>query len=126
MTTTAHTCPTCNGTGIFRHFDAMGGYNRRCGACKGRKTVGAAAWLRAYAAEPRAEFPRAKALAMGCVMLGLNRDGSVDELHSYDIPENGAAGFVVDCEEHGHADIAARFIARYAQIAGVHAPGLAP
>lgn len=125
-TTAARTCPLCNGTGLYRHFDAFGGFNRRCGMCKGRKTVTAAAWLRAFRAEPRATFTRADAVAWGCTFLGLNRDGTTDETITYEIPENGVAGFVVDCEEHGHGDIAERFVARYAEVGGVHAKGLAP
>ncbi len=114
--TTTKTCPHCNGTAIIRHFDAFGGYNKRCGACKGRKVVSAAKWLAAFRALPQT-LSRGEAIARCVVALGLHADGSRDETRSYETAPNGVAGLVVDCEESGHHDVIARFLARWNALA---------
>lgn len=112
------TCPICNGTGLYRQYRALGAWNERCGCCKGRKVVSLAKWLKSYSATPET-LTRAQAIARCAVALGLDphtgRVGYGNDSTDYEIAPNGVAGLVVDCDECGHTDVLARFLARWTE-----------
>lgn len=119
------TCPLCAGKKVVRGYDWRGGYNVRCGACKGTGAVSPAAWLRAHGAMPREDLTRRDAIALLSGELGLYPDGTPDPTRGGPgIAENGLGGLLLDVEARGWGDISGRFLARYAVDAPAHYPGL--
>lgn len=107
------TCPACTNGRTMHYRSGFSPAVIRCGVCKGKGSVSAAAWLKVFFAMPRAPMARDYAIGLACDALGLRRDGTPDPTFDMEILRNGVGGLVADLRAQGYGDVADRLKGAY-------------